>query len=189
MNRIALLVPCFASCIFLAHCTDDDSMSDATGGTQSSGGSVNGGTSSGGASGAGNGGQSGSAGSEVTGGSGGSGQGGASGSAGLGGTGQGGGAGDGGEGASGGASACEPETGDGACKECMRESCCDEVAPCDADEGCSACVQCVDEMGDLGACAVGNMPPCPIDATTNPGPSQDMLLCLLNSCESECGFN
>jgi hypothetical protein len=191
MKKIFLLVPCFASCLFLVHCTDDDAMSDATGGTQSSGGSVNGGTSSGGASGAGagSGGQSGSAGSESTGGSGGSGQSGASGSGGLGGTSQGGVAGDGGEGASGGASACEPETGDGACKECMRQSCCDEVAPCEANEGCSACVECVDEMGDLGACAVGSMPPCPTDLTTMPGPAQDMLLCLFMSCLDECGLN
>jgi hypothetical protein len=190
MTKISLLVPCLALSLFLLRCTDDDST-DGTGGQTSSGGASRGGSSSGGAAGtgAGSGGQSASAGSGTTGGAGGSGgRGGASGS---GGTGQGGGGeqGDGGEGASGGAASCEPETNDGECKECMRQSCCEEVAPCEGDAGCSECVDCIDEMGDLGSCAVGSMPPCPVEATTMPGPAQDMLLCLLMSCESACGFD
>jgi hypothetical protein len=190
MKNIFLIVPCLALSLFLAHCTDDDSSSVGTGGNRSSGGSMNGGSRSGGASGtgAGSGGESGSAGSEATGGSGGSGGlSGASGNAGQGGTGQGGGGtGNGGEGASGGESACQAESGDAECKECMRSSCCDAVLPCEADMECSDCVDCLDDVGDVGMCSSGAMTLCPL--VSMEGATRDMLLCLLEQCPSECGF-
>jgi hypothetical protein len=88
--------------------------------------------------------------------------------------------------AEGGAPSCEPETGDGECFECMRSNCCAEVAACAADTACTECVECVDAEMDVGTCSVEPMNYCDVLSS---GPMQAMLLCLVQACEIECGFN
>jgi hypothetical protein len=72
---------------------------------------------------------------------------------------------------------------DGECASCLRGNCCTQWESCEADEDCSACTSCLDQELDLGGCVVMNL--CDIA----PQATADMLLCGLDPCESECGFD
>jgi hypothetical protein len=160
-------------------CTKEDGANSNTGGT-GQGGTQGGGAGTSGSSGTAGGGSGG-----MTAGAGGamSGSGGSSGTAGGGMAGD---TGEGGTGAEGGAPSCEPESGDGECFECMRANCCDAVGACEADTACSECVECVDAEMDVGTCSLEPMNYCDV---LSAGPTQTMLICLLEQCETECGFN
>jgi hypothetical protein len=73
--------------------------------------------------------------------------------------------------------------GDGACATCLEAQCGTEWQACELDEDCSACTACLDAQMDLGECVVLGLCDIAFDATS------EMLLCGLNPCVSECGFD
>ncbi len=94
---------------------------------------------------------------------------------------EGGGAGSGNEPAAGGACGAAPDAGD--CATCMQQNCCAEWQACELDDDCRACTACLDSEMDLGGCVVMNL--CDIA----PQATSDILLCGLEPCVSECGFD
>jgi hypothetical protein len=73
--------------------------------------------------------------------------------------------------------------GDGACAACLEGQCATEWQACQLDEDCSACTACLDAQMDLGECVVMEL--CDIA----PQATSEMLLCGLDPCVSECGFD
>jgi hypothetical protein len=81
--------------------------------------------------------------------------------------------------AAGGASSAEP----GDCANCLQAQCSGEWQACQLDDDCRACTDCLDAELDLGGCVVMSL--CDIA----PQATSDMLLCGLDPCVSECGFD
>jgi hypothetical protein len=81
--------------------------------------------------------------------------------------------------AAGGASAAQP----GDCANCLQAQCATEWEACQLDDDCRACTDCLDAQLDLGECVVMELCNIAVQATS------DMLLCGLDPCVSECGFD
>ena len=79
---------------------------------------------------------------------------------------------------------CQEGAEDDACAVCLKSNCCEEWPSCSANAGCAECADCLDTESDLGTCVVMNF--CnfqPDDATAR------MLICGLDACTMECGFD
>jgi hypothetical protein len=79
--------------------------------------------------------------------------------------------------------ACGGALDDGACASCLQTRCCSEWQACELDDDCRACTACLDSDMDLGTCVIMNL--CDIA----PQATSEMLLCGLDPCVSECGFD
>jgi len=81
--------------------------------------------------------------------------------------------------AAGGASAAEP----GDCANCLQAQCGTEWDACQLDDDCRACTDCLDAQLDLGECVVMELCNIAVQATS------EMLLCGLDPCVMQCGFD
>jgi hypothetical protein len=79
----------------------------------------------------------------------------------------------------GGASAAQP----GDCANCLQGQCATEWEACQLDDDCRACTDCLDAQLDLGECVVMELCNIAVQATS------DMLLCGLDPCVMQCGFD
>jgi hypothetical protein len=81
--------------------------------------------------------------------------------------------------AAGGASAAQP----GDCANCLQAQCGTEWQACQLDDDCRACTDCLDAQLDLGECVVMELCNIAVQATS------EMLLCGLDPCVMQCGFD
>lgn len=78
--------------------------------------------------------------------------------------------------------ACQPAAEDDACVTCTKDSCCDELDACLANEDCLCVSLCLAEgEQDLNACATET---CELEAV--PDEATAMLTCAALSCTAEC---
>lgn len=82
-----------------------------------------------------------------------------------------------------GGAACGTDAEDRECARCLAAHCCSAWQACEVDEDCHACTVCLDAQLDLGECVVMNLCDIAPEATSR------MLLCGLEPCEQECGFD
>jgi hypothetical protein len=77
---------------------------------------------------------------------------------------------------------CTPDPNGDPCFECAKENCCDEANTCAMDPECGACLDCIQNTGDIQACAGSG------DCDQSDPRTQTAGMCILGSCAADCGL-